>query len=135
MPDRIFVDTNILIYFISDDKAKKSLARDIIFSSDNVHVSSQVVSEFVSVCYSKKLIAADEILPLINHLMDAFSFSPVTGNTICEAVRIKNETGYSFWDSQIIAAAIENGCSILYTEDLRDGHWVNDKLAIVNPFR
>ncbi len=56
MPDRIFVDTNILVYFISNDKKKKPLAREIIFSSEDAYVSSQVISEFVSVLrvpYSK----------------------------------------------------------------------------------
>jgi predicted nucleic acid-binding protein len=61
MPDRIFVDTNVLVYFISDEKNKKVRAREILFSSEDVYVSSQVISEFVSVCFSKKLLDADNI--------------------------------------------------------------------------
>lgn len=44
MPDNVFVDTNILVYFISDDKDKKLRAKEIMFSTENVYVSSQVVS-------------------------------------------------------------------------------------------
>lgn len=40
MPDRVFFDTNILVYFISDEKKKKIKARDITFSNAAVFVSS-----------------------------------------------------------------------------------------------
>ncbi|MBI5098377.1 MAG: PIN domain-containing protein [Nitrospirae bacterium] len=77
MPDRIFVDRNILIYFISDEKKKKLRARDIIFTSDDVFVSSQVISEFISVCFSKKLLKADDVSAVTNHFLEALSFAPV----------------------------------------------------------
>lgn len=53
MSDRIFVDTNILVYFISDEKKKKLWARDIIFTSEEVFVSSQVISEFAASVFQR----------------------------------------------------------------------------------
>ncbi len=53
MPDRIFADTNILIYFISDEKKKKLWAKEIIFSSEDIFISAQVISEFLSVWEEK----------------------------------------------------------------------------------
>ena len=55
MPDRTFIDTNILIYFISNEKKKKLRAKDVIFSGGDVFISSQVISEFISVCFLKNL--------------------------------------------------------------------------------
>lgn len=135
MPDRIFVDTNILVYFISDDKKKKPPAREILFSSEDVYVSSQVISEFVSVCFSKKFLGPDEITSVISHYIEALNFVPVEASTIKSAVKIKKKAHSSFWDSLIIASALENNCSILYTEDMQDGQVIDGKLTVVNPFK
>ena len=42
-------------------------------------------------------------------------------------------TGYSLYDSLIIAAALKAGCDTLYTEDLQNGQKVQN-LIIANPF-
>ena len=39
-----------------------------------------------------------------------------------------------FWDSLIIAAALESRCLWLYTEDLQDGQQIEKTLSIYNPF-
>ncbi len=39
------------------------------------------------------------------------------------------------YDSLIVVSALENNCSILYTEDLQDGQVIENALKIVNPFR
>jgi predicted nucleic acid-binding protein len=134
MSDKVFVDTNLLVYFISDEKKKKLQARDVLFSNDNVYVSSQVISEFVSVCFSKKLLKAEEITSLTEHFLEAFSFAPVEESTIKRALQIKKKTHYSFWDSLIVASARENDCSILFTEDLQGGQIIDGKLTIIDPF-
>lgn len=135
MPDRIFVDTNILVYFISDDKKKKLKARDIIFSSEEVFVSSQVISEFVSVCFSKKFLSSDKITSVASHFMEALNFSTVGEATIKSALQTKKKIHCSFWDSLIVASALENNCSILYTEDMNEGQVIDGKLTVRNPFK
>ena len=40
----------------------------------------------------------------------------------------------AYWDSIIVASALENRCSILYTEDMQHGQVVDQRLTIVNPF-
>jgi predicted nucleic acid-binding protein len=51
-----------------------------------------------------------------------------------EAFRISERYQFSFWDSLIVAAALEAQCSILYTEDLQDGQIIDGILEIKNPF-
>jgi predicted nucleic acid-binding protein len=41
---------------------------------------------------------------------------------------------FPFWDSLIVATALENECSILYTEDLHHGQSIENKLIIKNPY-
>ena len=60
---------------------------------------------------------------------------PTEKSTIKRALQIKKKARYSYWDSLIIASALENNCSILYTEDMQEGQVLNSGLTIVNPFR
>ncbi|MBI4619580.1 MAG: PIN domain-containing protein [Desulfobacterales bacterium] len=53
MQDRVFIDTNVLIYFISDDIKKKIKAKEILFLRGEPVISSQVISEFVNACLTK----------------------------------------------------------------------------------
>ena len=50
------------------------------------------------------------------------------------AIDIRFRYGYRFYDSMIIAAALELNCRILYTEDLQHGQKIG-QLTIENPFR
>jgi len=51
MPDKIFVDTNVLLYLLSNDLEKKSIAKEILKS--NYHISIQVLNEFSNVSLKK----------------------------------------------------------------------------------
>lgn len=135
MPDKVFIDTNVLIYFISSEEGKKMKAKEVIFSSQEVFISSQVISEFISVCFSKELLGLEEIITLVNDLIEALRFSSVEESTIKKALQVKKDSKYSYWDSLIIASALENNCSILYTEDMQDGQVVDGNLTITNPFK
>jgi len=42
---------------------------------------------------------------------------------------------YSYYDSLVIATAIENDSVILYTEDMQQGHFIENKIKILNPFK
>jgi len=55
-------------------------------------------------------------------------------DTILQACKIAERYSFSFYDSLIISAALESGCSTLYTEDMRDGQIIEGKRTIVNPF-
>lgn len=134
MRDRVFIDTNILIYFISDDLKKKIKAKEILFSEDEPVLSSQVINEFINACLIKNLLKLDKVISLSTKFMDALEFSLVKETTIKKSLQIKKAYNYSYWDCLIIASALENNCSILYTEDMQDRHVIENRLKIVNPF-
>ncbi len=72
---------------------------------------------------------------LVDNFLESLRFSSVEESTIKKALRIKKALNYSYWDSLIIASALENNCSILYTEDMQDSQTINNELTIVNPFK
>ncbi|MBF0371631.1 MAG: PIN domain-containing protein [Magnetococcales bacterium] len=50
-----------------------------------------------------------------------------------EALKLTERWGYTYYDSLIIAAALQEKCQILYSEDFQHGQTIGD-LTIVNPF-
>ncbi|MBF0339047.1 MAG: PIN domain-containing protein [Nitrospirae bacterium] len=135
MSDKVFVDTNIIVYYISNHQEKKQKAMDIFLSSTEIYISSQVVGELINVCFSKNLLHVDDIVDLTDEILEAFNFFQITEVTIKQALQIKKLYKYAYWDSLIIASAFELDCCTLYTEDMQDNQIINGSLKIVNPFK
>ena len=98
-------------------------------------ISYQVVQEFVNVAlrgFSLSIERSDLESLLLTALfpMMAISSSPAL---IIEALRLQTANQLSWYDSLIVAAAIEGHCKILYTEDLQHGRRFGD-LIVENPF-
>ncbi len=61
MNDSIFIDTNILVYSVADDRSKREIAEDLLLSHDIV-VSIQVISEFIAVTIRKKILETARVI-------------------------------------------------------------------------
>ncbi len=138
MTDRIFLDTNIMVYALdSECVTKQKRAKEILdqfYSDQNYRISTQVVQEFCSVVLKKILpsIPEKKLLEFISTLpLDQVAVIDI--NTITRSLTIKEEYKYSLWDSLIIAAAELSGCNVLYTEDMSNNQVIGN-LKIVNPF-
>jgi predicted nucleic acid-binding protein len=49
------------------------------------------------------------------------------------SIELAQRLGYQIYDASIIAAAMEAGCDVLYSEDMQDGKKIRG-LTIRNPF-
>jgi len=134
MSDKVFIDTNLLIYYVADDIRKKNIVKSLLLNNEDIVISSQVINEFVAVAMRKNILSADQAIEYGKEFMNIFEFGIVSKNTIKSAWLILKRYGYSYWDSLIIASALENNCSILYSEDMQSGQIVENTLKIVNPF-
>ena len=140
MKDKYFIDTNIIVYsFDNDSPVKRDTARDIIalaLSSGNGIISFQVIQEFINVAarkFKKPLLIPDLFEFLEQVLLPLCAIFP--GNDFYRnSVEIMERTRYSFYDSMIIQAALEGGCTILYSEDLQHGFKLFD-VTVKNPFK
>lgn len=139
MSAKYFLDTNVFIYSVDDaDRAKQKTARDLIRRArrDNLGtVSWQVVQEFCNVATRK--IARPMTMADCRDFLEK-SFKPLRNvhprlAVYSDALQLQEETGFAFYDSLTIAAALEGGCTELHTEDLQHGQKVRT-LTIVNPF-
>ncbi|HAH24674.1 MAG TPA: DNA-binding protein [Prolixibacteraceae bacterium] len=133
MSDKVTLDSNILIYAFADhDDFRKSIAKEII-SKCNI-ISLQAVNETACVLLRKFNFPKEQLEQVIQFLKEQFIISSLTVNTLDQTITLSKKYNFSFWDGMMIAAALENHCSIIYTEDLNHNQLIEDRLRIINPF-
>ncbi len=136
---RFFLDTNIAVYcFDSSAPRKQNCAKDLLAhaaSSGLGVVSYQVLQEFCNVAVNAKRLSlsVEQIMAYTSQLLEPMNKVGPSTDLLAQALRIRSETGYAFYDSLIIAAAQLAGCSTLYSEDMQHRQLVGG-LRIVNPF-
>ena len=126
-----FLDTNVLIY-AQGVGSKGEAARQTIFAGGVISV--QVLNEFAAVLRRKFGFEWEVIAGAVADVRVALE--PVRSIDVTihtEAVSIARSHGFSFYDSLIVASALEAGCDRLLTEDLQAGQRIGG-LVVVNPF-
>ena len=134
MSDKIFLDTNILIYSYSITELEKKEIVLSILESGSLIISVQVINEFIWVMNRKFNIALDILHKIVNKLWEQFYVIGIERSTVNTALKFAVQYRYSYWDSLIVATALESGCNILYTEDMQHGQVIENTLTIKNPF-
>lgn len=135
-----FFDSNVFIYtFDTTDPKKSATARGLIDNAialGNGHVSFQVVQETLRVITGKlkRPATADEAQIFMQRaLLPLWSVMP-SAALYAKALELQARWQCSFYDSLIVAAALEAHCERLLTEDLQDGQRI-EGLLIENPFK
>ena len=134
--DRAFLDTNVLIYLYSvDEPEKREAARELVAKEGvDFVVSTQVLGEFSNVLIRKFGHTPSNVELCLKDFADSFEIYSVQIKTIYQALSIRGCERFSFWDSMILSAALESGCSLLFSEDLQHNQQIRGSLTIVNPF-
>jgi predicted nucleic acid-binding protein len=139
LPGLYFVDTNVFIYSFDESAlAKQQQARTIIahaLSSQRGVIGAQVIQEFLNVAlrkFAQPMSTAEAgtylrqvLLPLCLHFPNADFYD--------YALLMQLETGFSWFDALIVAAASASGCTTLLSEDMQSGRIVRG-VTILNPF-
>jgi predicted nucleic acid-binding protein len=134
MKDNLFLDSNILVYaYSSSEPVKKAVAEELI-NKDLVFMSTQVIQEFTNIITRKFNYSYNKAIEAINECCQNINVHTNTTDTILQACSIAERYKVSFYDSLIIAAALQLNCNILYSEDMHNGLVIDNKLTIMNPF-
>ena len=138
MTDKVFLDTNVLVYAHDLDAGEKqSLAADIIsnlWESRNGVLSTQVLKEFY-VTLTRKVSSPLSKLEA-RKLVQKYSHWHVVLNDpsiIVQASEIEESYNLSFWDALIVSAAYSQNVPTILTEDLNHGQII-EGILIENPF-
>jgi predicted nucleic acid-binding protein len=137
MKDRIFIDTNIWVYLYSENLREKQEKVEILINNNfnNVYISNQVLGELYYTLTRKNITTKEFSKEIIENLINTFSVLENKTSQLLKAININLTYQFSYWDSLILATAIENDCNILYTEDMHHNQLIENKVRIVNPFK
>jgi predicted nucleic acid-binding protein len=135
--DKVFVDSNILVYAHDvDEPRKREIAIQVfdnLWTSRTGALSMQVLQEFYSIATRK--IASPLPKPIAREAVERLSpwCIETTPKEIAFAFRIEDTAKISFWDALIVAAALKSGAKEILSEDLNAGQSIAG-IHIVNPF-
>lgn len=139
MKERVFLDTNVLVYlFDADAPTKQHRVQELLSSQElraQVILSTQVLQEF-HVSVTRKLATPLSLEAAFQAVQDLAVFPIVQIDTplILLAIRRSGKAKISFWDALILEAALIAGATVLYSEDFQAGA-VFGGLRIANPFK
>ena len=135
MPAERFLDTNVLLYLYSEDEPeRRARARELVMDGTGTWVSTQVLSEMANVLHRKFGVAYPNIVLALNEIRAVCAVHQVTPETIALALSLAERYRYAYYDSLILATALECGCQELASEDMQNGFVVDSRLTIRNPF-
>ena len=133
MPGERFFDTNVLVYAFAVDDPRGIRAES--FLAEGGVIGVQVLNEFTNVARRKLAWNWKQIeaaLRVIEALVGAAL--PLTSAIHAQAVVLARDHTLAFYDSLIVAAAIDAKCRILVSEDMQHGRKFGG-VTVQNPFR
>jgi predicted nucleic acid-binding protein len=135
--ERHFAGTNVWFYaFVlgewPDEIHKNAIARKLLNTLPDLSV--QVVNELSFNLLRKATYPEPRLRNLVRALYRRYTIHPLTQVIMLQASELREKFAFSYWDSLIVATALENDSSILYSEEMQHGQVVDSRLTIRNPF-
>lgn len=135
-----FLDSNVFIYSLDEtDVAKHETAERLIHAALQTRqgaISFQVVQETLNIVARKLPIplTPEDARRFLDRVLAPLWRVYPSPALYGHALDLQGRFRFSFYDSLIVAAALEARCSRLLTEDLQHGQQI-DGMTIENPFR
>jgi predicted nucleic acid-binding protein len=130
-----FVDTNIWLYaFITGQDPTKHVQAQQLIQRPGIVVSVQVINEVCVNLLRKANFPELELRKLIASFYAKYQVASVGEQVLIHASDLRDRYSLSYWDSLLVAAAVESSVPILYTEDIQHGLSVDGITTITNPF-
>ena len=135
MCDKVFLDTNILVYLYSESEVDKRETTCNILDNHYCVSSLQAFNEASNVWFKRYGWDSTKIHEhLDNAELVCDEILTISRNTINHALALKDRYGYSYYDCLMLASALESNCTAIMTEDMSNGQIIDGQLKIVNPF-
>ncbi|MDR2875254.1 MAG: PIN domain-containing protein [Methylobacillus sp.] len=132
MRAKVFVDTNVVLYMLSQDARQAEIARGLM--ATRPHISVQVLNEVTSVARRKLAMPWREVDVFLQLVRGLCPVVPLTVESHDLGRVIAGRYALSVYDAMIVSSALLGGCETLYSEDMQDGLHIENALTVVNPF-
>jgi predicted nucleic acid-binding protein len=136
MTANIFLDTNLWVYLhAKSEPQKQSVVKKLVADHfEVILISTQVLGELYNVLTKKRLTSPETARAIVLELATTFAVTDIDTPKVLSALDIQNRYAYSYWDSLILASALLNDCTIVFSEDMQHDQLIESKLRITNPF-
>lgn len=135
MNGKAFFDTNIFIYLYADNELdKQTISKEIIDKADDCITSTQILNEINNVMIKKWRMPIESVKTIQKDVRQISKVLYINESTIDKAIDLNAGYGFSYYDCLMLASALEEDCSIIYTEDMSNGQIIENRLKIINPF-
>lgn len=139
MTEKVFADTNLLVYlFDADAPAKQQRAREIVgthWAAGTLVLSTQVLQEFyVSVLHKLSRPLPQQEAEGATREFALHDVVAIDVPMVLRAIGTATRHRLALWDALIVEAAHARGCRVLLSEDLQHGREFG-ALRVENPFR
>ena len=132
-----FLDTNVFVYLFDETApGKREVADSLVqrsLADGRGCISYQVIQETMNVLVGKLGATPEQMRKLMDDVLFPLWRVDPTRTLYRRGLDVRARYGFSVYDSLIVAAALDAGCSTLYSEDLQHGQRIVG-LTIVNPF-
>lgn len=135
-----FLDSNVFIYLFDPVHIKKrDIATGLVrgaLQNNSACISFQVVQETLRVVTEKlpQAASAEDAKKFFLHSLQPLWRVMPSAELYATALQLKERWKFAFYDSLIVAAALQAGCKRLLSEDLQHGQRI-EGLRIENPFK
>lgn len=121
MKDKVLLDTNIWVYLYAQNPPDKSVkVRELVNNNfTSIIISTQILGELYNVLTKKKLKPKDEAKQIVLEMVTNFTIVEIDVLKVMTALEINSTYGYTYWDSLVVATALQHNCEILYSEDMQ----------------
>lgn len=131
-----FLDTNILVYLIDPAAGKKkAIARQLLIAKkpgDALVLSPQSLNECYRVITDRRSFMPKAQARIFVESLMPYCTAPLNAQTLALAWRVQ-DAGFSFWDSVLIASALQAECTHFFSEDMQHEREIFG-MTILNPF-
>jgi predicted nucleic acid-binding protein len=128
-----FFDTNVLIYLASGDPTKADRAESLIGAGGTISV--QVLNEVTNVARRKMGMSWAETDAFQATIRGLLAVESITLDVHLSGLALAQRYRFSIYDAMIVASALHAECDTLFSEDMRHGMVIDDRLHVVNPFQ
>lgn len=133
MKDRVFLDSNIILYCYAIDEPEKRKTALNVAQNPQTIVSTQVLQGVSNILKKKIKLPWDIITNIIDEIIENNEVAKINISTLRKAIQIAERYQLQWFDSIIVASALEADCKVLFSEDLQ--HLLKiETLLIKNPF-
>jgi len=138
MSDKVFLDTNVLVYAYDQSEPEKQARAQALLSwgieREKAVLSTQVLGEFF-VVVTRKIqfpIPVDQVAEVVN-LLSILPVVEIDLKLVRQAIAVHEDLQISYWDALIVTAAARVGCQKILSEDLNAGQSYCG-VRVENPF-